>query len=249
MLIGGSVPSGYSDLVSLGPAEGTRFAGDDGAADPVISAALAEYSAGRAGEHAVLALVGAARLLVPVVPAPGAGPAEMVAPRLVGADGRLAVPAFTCVESMRRWRAEARPSPAATADVCRQALAEDAAVVLDVAGPVMLAIEGARLAAMAADQPVPGPEDDPDIARTVTAAVASAAPGAVARLRSGEPGSDLVVEVGLPPGPAAPGGEWASRLGEALADALGARLRRGFDLVVTRSVNEGGDGHATRQQS
>ena len=84
-------------------------AGDEGAADPSLAAALAAWDADpqpgtEAGVHA--ALVGA-RLLLPIVPLPAdadvpddASPAEMFRPTLIGQDGRPAAPAFTSVASM-----------------------------------------------------------------------------------------------------------------------------------------------------
>jgi type III secretion system (T3SS) SseB-like protein len=163
----------------------TRPAGDTGGADPAVTAALAAYAAGAATEHAVLTAVAASRLLVPVVavlaeaaddaavpPALasarfGSGSekeTEMALPTLIGNDGRKAVIAFTGTDTVMRWRADARPVPVPAARLWPAVAAEQAdAVVIDVAGPVPLVIEGARLRALAGGAPPPLPHEDPDI--------------------------------------------------------------------------------------
>src|SRR6516165_6893985 len=158
---------------------GQQFHGDRGAADPRVTAALAAYQAGQGSEQAALTALAAARLLVPVVAvlvdgtaAEGDKDSEMVLPTLIGRDGRPAVIAFTSLGALARWRPEARPVPAEADRVWRAAVADGCAVVIDVAGPVPLAVEGARLAALATGQPVPPPYDDPDVRAAVAAAVA-----------------------------------------------------------------------------
>jgi len=126
---------------------------DHGEPDPALSAALAAYAAApdERTEAAVLAALGGARLLVPVVAALGeaeTGPdglvrdksADMAAVLMRGRDGRTALLAFTGLESMRRWDPEARPVPV-PAHVAAQAALQDgaAALLVDVAGPVAYA--------------------------------------------------------------------------------------------------------------
>jgi hypothetical protein len=154
-----------------------RPAGDTGAADPAVTAALAAYAAGRAAEHVVLTAVAASRLLVPVVAvlteANDDGTekeTEMALPTLIGNDGRKAVIAFTGTDTVKRWRADARPVPVPAPNLWPAVAAEQAdAVVVDVAGPVPLVIEGARLRALANGAPPPLPHEDPDIRAEVAA--------------------------------------------------------------------------------
>src|SRR6202162_5786970 len=162
---------------------GPQFRGDRGAADPRVAAALAAYQAGQGSEQAALAALAAARLLVPVIAVLGSGPAtpqhgdkdsEMVLPTLIGRDGRPAVLAFSGLDALARWRPDARPVPAEADPVWRAAVGDGCAVVIDVAGPVPLAVEGARLAALAAGQPVPPPHEDPDVQAQVEAALTEA---------------------------------------------------------------------------
>ncbi|MEV4094968.1 SseB family protein [Streptosporangium saharense] len=136
--------------------------GDDGSADAAVSSALAAFSAGTADAGTVMAALGGARLLVPVVALLTESEvgehglrqekeSEMALPKLVGKDGRQAVLAFTGTGPLKLWRPDARPIQATTPQVCQAAVHEDAAaVVVDVAGPVPFVIEGAVLQAFAA---------------------------------------------------------------------------------------------------
>ncbi|MGH3247419.1 MAG: SseB family protein, partial [Trebonia sp.] len=133
----------------------SRPAGDTGGADAAVTAALAAYAAHQATEQAVLAAVAASRLLVPIVAVLAEANAdgteketEMALPTLIGNDGRKAVIAFTGTETVRRWRTDARPVAVPAERLWPAVAAEQAdAVVIDVAGPVPLVVEGARLRA------------------------------------------------------------------------------------------------------
>ncbi len=148
----------------------TRPAGDTGDADPAVTAILAAYQAGEATEHAALSAVAATRLLVPIVAVLAEAnddgtekETEMALPTLIGNDGRAAVIAFTSADALGRWRDDARPVPVPGPRLWAAARTEADAVVVDIAGPVPLIVEGARLAALAAGQPPPPAHEDPDI--------------------------------------------------------------------------------------
>jgi SseB protein N-terminal domain len=256
------------------------FRDDDGSADPRVAAALAAFGSGLGSEHAVLSALASSRLLVPIVARteetagepdgpggvqdhPGAGPgrasggdrgSEMSLPTLIGRDGRPAIPAFTCMDTLARWDAQARPVPAWAGQVCHAAVGSSCAVVVDVAGPVPLAIEGARLAALADGRPVPQPYQDPDVLAVVWAVAAGQPaitglrvtsgdrdPAAEARAVGDPPAdnsaSDLQVELTLAAGRSPAAGDDAARLvGRTLMEQLGGRLRRGITIAVTRSA-------------
>jgi hypothetical protein len=159
---------------------------------------------------------------------------EMALPTLIGQDGRPAIIAFTCVASLARWRADARPMPAEADRVWRAAVAERAAVVVDVAGPVPLVIEGARLDALAAGQQPPQPDEDPDVHAAIESVLAAEPMAVGARL--GPPVAagtkmDLHVQLLL-----APGGEPAvqrtavQRTAEQISAVLARRFRRGVEF-------------------
>ena len=222
---------------------GQQFHGDRGAADPRVTAALAAYQAGQGSEQAALTALAATRLLVPVLAVLTNGTAtqgdkdsEMMLPKLIGRDGRPAVIAFTSLDALARWRSEARPVPTEADRVWRAAVADGCAVVIDVAGPVPLAVEGARLAALAAGQPVPPPHEDPDVhaeVRAATAAEPAIAGFSLAPAR--EVGTDLAVTLRLAsPGPrrARENGPAVNRAAAGIATRLAARLRRGIEVIV-----------------
>lgn len=140
------------------------FPGDDGLASPVARRALAaavQEPAPTTYLRAVVALCGT-RLLVPVVAtATRLGEtvggltsdkeAEMSVVMLEADDGRRALLGFTGLDALQTWRADARPVPVTLDLAARTALDEGVATVLvDVAGPHPLAIDGEVLAALAA---------------------------------------------------------------------------------------------------
>jgi SseB protein N-terminal domain len=219
---------------------GQQFRHDRGDADPQVTAALAAYQAGRGSEQAALTALAGARLLVPVVAVLADGTAaggdknsEMVLPTLIGNDGRPAVLAFTGTGSLARWRRDARPVPAEAGRVWQAATADGCAVVIDVAGPVPLAVEGARLAALAAGQPVPPAYQDPDVRAEVEAAVA-AEPlitgfGLAAGTGEGDGAADLAVRLYLAAADWQPA---VNRAASRIAGRLAGRLRRGIEFSV-----------------
>jgi hypothetical protein len=67
-----------------------------------------------------------------------------------GADGRLALLAFTGTDALAHWDPQARPVPVA-AQVAAQSAIQDgaAALVVDLAGPVRFVVEGDDLRGLA----------------------------------------------------------------------------------------------------
>jgi hypothetical protein len=120
---------------------------DTGAADPALAAALAAYAEEPARESDVLAALAEARLLVPVVAELGESEvgddglvrdksADMATVLMRGADGRLALLAFTSLETLHRWDPDARPVPVPAPTAALAALQDGAeALLVDVAGP------------------------------------------------------------------------------------------------------------------
>lgn len=137
------------------------FAGDDGSAEPALSAALAAWRSGAATRADVIAVLQQSRLLVPVVAVLGeveydeAGLAhdktsDMATVLLQGADGRMALLAFSGTATLTAWNPEARPVPTATPLAAQAALQDGAAALLvDVAGPARFVVEGDDLRGLA----------------------------------------------------------------------------------------------------
>lgn len=127
--------------------QGSAYVDDDGSADAALATALAGYDAGAASYPEVLGVLAGARLLVPVVALLGeveTGPdglardksSDMAAVLLTGADGRLALLAFSDLAALAAWDPAARPVPVAAHLAAATAVQEGAhALVVDVAGP------------------------------------------------------------------------------------------------------------------
>ena len=243
---------------------------DRGDADPGAAAALRAFATGQGSEHAALSALASARLLIPVVAvlaepvasaehqamdgqvsAPGLHPgsalrrakvSEMALPTLVGQDGRTAVLAFTGLPALLAWRPDARPVPVPAGQLWRAAAGTADAGVVDVAGPVPLAVDGARLAALAAGRPAPPPHKDPDVLAAVAAAVAGEPVIAGFGLGAGEDGTDLTVELVLAAGhqPSSAGAqEVAGRAAARIMAAGGDRLRRGIAVAISAGGRPG----------
>jgi hypothetical protein len=238
-----------------------EFPGDDGAADPAVVAALTAYAAGQGSEYAALTALTGSRLLVPVVAvlaeADDQGTeksTEMALPTLVAEDGSRAVLAFTCLDALKRWRSDARPVPVPATSAWLAGTQEASAVVIDVAGPVPLAVDGARLAALAAGRPVPLPHQDPEVLAALHAAlereplivaaalstpdqrVAAAVDGAGrSELADGSPGGPAPDEQAGGPASPSPGADLALQVTLAAggdAAAAGAAVRRAADALL-----------------
>ncbi|WUH96385.1 SseB family protein [Spirillospora sp. NBC_00431] len=221
-----------------------QFPEDDGGADPRLCEALAGYAAGRVGAHVVLRRLRGTRLLVPIVAVlteeeetPPGGlrrekSSDMALPTLIGDDGRRGVLGFTCVETMKAWRADARPVAVGAADACRATLDEGAdALVVDVAGPVPFAVDGLRLHLLAEGRPVPPPHEDPDVLAAVEAAFGSDQSVSGVRVTEGE-STELAVRFAVVDGHDER--RTVQRVSDRLAELLRGRIVGGVELSVTR---------------
>lgn len=138
------------------------FPGDDGSVPPQVAEAMADYASDpRGSHHATLAVLQDSRLLVPVVAVLGEveyderglahdKTSDMATVLMRGRDGRMALLAFTGNEPMRRWNPEARPVPVSARQAAEAAVHDQAsALLVDVAGPTMLVVEGEDLSSLA----------------------------------------------------------------------------------------------------
>lgn len=197
---------------------GTGFDGDTGATDPRLLAAL------RSGdEQAAVRALAAARLLVPIVAAPGEGDeagTDMAAVTLRAPDGQQALPVFTGVEALAAWDAAARPTPVTAARAAQAAVAEHCDVmVVDVAADEPFVLRPSMVWALAQQRAWVPAHADP----VVQQAVSLAARGDEDVLAAVcEPGDDvepglLRIVLSVPPG------RTAEQL-QALATRIGERL-------------------------
>jgi len=162
-----------------------EFAGDDGTVAPELAAVVAAYDGGRASVRDVALVLATVRLMTPLVAVldevdestdglPREKSSHLASVSLVSADGSRGLLAFSSVQAMATWDPAARGIPALGAKVAAGALSEGAdAVLLDLAGPVRVAIDGALLRALGTGSTLPLPHADP----SVHAAVAKALTG------------------------------------------------------------------------
>jgi hypothetical protein len=141
----------------------SQFPDDDGTAAAQTRRALATAVAPDSPEDYLQAVAALCldRVLVPVVASAtklaqsdngisSDKEAEMSVVLLQSADGRRAMLAFTGMDALQSWNADARPVPV-TLDVAAQAAEADGAgaLLVDFAGPYPLVIEGDVLAGLA----------------------------------------------------------------------------------------------------
>ncbi|GCD93837.1 hypothetical protein EHYA_01488 [Embleya hyalina] len=220
----------------------TGFPDDDGSAHPALERALA---APEVDDEAVSRALCEARLLVPVVAilteeedvAPGElrreKSSDMAVPTIQGPDGRRALPAFTSVAALARWRADARPIPVEAARAAHAAYAEEAdTLLLDLAGPYPHEVSGSRLRAVAEGRAHLAPHRDPEVLGAVREAVHSESAVSAVYLTEGG-GNDLTLSLVAAASPVEVT-EAARRIVGRLAedDVVRARLDRGLDLAM-----------------
>ncbi len=143
-------------MATLGSSS-AAWAGDRGDPDPELRRLLASATDHEGYLSAVAALC-TARFLLPVIAvgddgAEGPDPdrrAELQAAMLERSDGRRALPAFTGVDALAAWRPDARPVPCRLDELAAAAVEQEAeAVLIDLAGPHPLVVEGELLAEVA----------------------------------------------------------------------------------------------------
>ena len=151
------------------------FPEDDGTADPTFASCLRDLAAGDVSGRQVVEALLASRLLVPVVAVlrdvetdesgrTREKTSDMATVTIEGRDGRRALPAFTCLETLSQWRSDARPVAVRAVDAAQAALSEGAdALVVDVGGPVPFVLEGPALRAVAEARPWLAPYEDPAV--------------------------------------------------------------------------------------
>jgi hypothetical protein len=140
----------------------TGFGDDDGTASASVTAALRAYDADPDARHReTLAVLQDARLLVPVVAVLGEvevgedglardKTSDMATVLMRGPGGRTALLAFTSMDALQAWRADARPVPVAVPAAAEAARHDGADTLLvDVAGPVRFVVQDEDLQALA----------------------------------------------------------------------------------------------------
>jgi hypothetical protein len=148
------------------PFEGRAFqenaaADDDGSADARLIEAVRRFHARDLGMPEVVAALGGARVLVPLVTDRGDEgigahgqlvdkTQELALVTVAAADGRTVLPVFSSVDTMRAWNPAARPIPVPAAQAALAAAAEQlGAIVLDPGSPTEFALRRTAFEALA----------------------------------------------------------------------------------------------------
>lgn len=184
------------------PAAPSPFAGDDGTAPPAFLAAHAAFAAGRSGPEEVVAVLQDIRLLVPLLPEPGATgehAAELALVTVAGPDGRRVLPAFSSTVALAAWNPSARPVPAPARQVALGAAADGTElVIVDPGSTTCFGLRRSALEALARGAAWSPPWLDPVVCAAL-AAPARAEPAVVdVTIGTDDPGSLLEgAEVGV----------------------------------------------------
>ena len=220
------------------------FADDDGSLHPDVAAVLR----GNSTPFDVVNALTRSRLLVPVVAvldeadeATGADKdSHMASVTLINADGRSGLLAFTSTASLQSWDEQARPVPVPGLSAAQAAIAEADALIIDVAGPSQIVIDGPGLRAMAEGREWLPPIEDEAVIDNVHASLALLASDGWVNVRI-DPSqtADFVVVLELPGG-GHPDGRSAQELADAAAQSLArnvilrSRLINGLQIGVDR---------------
>lgn len=158
----------------------TGFDDDSGAADAALGEALA---ADPRDEQLILQRLAGARLIVPIVAAPGEidesgdlaveKSTDMAVVTLTAPDGQRALPVFTSIAALATWDASARPSPVTSAKAAQAAVSERCDVmVLDLGGEQTFVLRPSMLWALAQEQTWLPAYADPFVQQAISRAVA-----------------------------------------------------------------------------
>lgn len=171
------------------PFEGRRFrenpaASDDGSAPAAVIDAIRRLRAGELGIEAVVAALHSERLLVPLMAVAGdegIGPygqkvdktQELSIVTVAGPDGRAVLPAFTSVDAMKAWDAEARPIPIQMSRIALAAAAEGTPlIVVDPGSETQTVLRSPAFRALATGEPWTPAFADPEVAQAFGDSVA-----------------------------------------------------------------------------
>jgi len=192
-------------------------AGDDGTAPPHVIEAIRRFRMREVGAPEVVAVLHAARLLVPLVAVRGDEGVgahgqlvdktqELSIVTVRGPDGRAVLPAFTSVAALQAWDPAARPIPIEAPRVALAAASEGTPlVVVDAGSDTEFAVRRPALRALATGERWLPSFEDPDVASAVEVAAREHPEVAAVDVGPGDPdarlsGPELLVGVGLRPG-------------------------------------------------
>jgi hypothetical protein len=211
------------------PWEGRHFdanphADDDGSADPRVIDAVQRFRGleltdpeRAAAQSAVIDAIASSRLLMPLIAEAGdtgVGPNGLVVDKtqelslvtVAGPEGQKVMPAFTSVDAMKIWRADARPVPVEARRAALAAVAEGITwLVLDPQSPMEFVIRRPAVEALAKGERWMPAHIDEDLIALFEASVSIDPSVRSIRMVAGDPDArgtseDVVLQVELVPG-------------------------------------------------
>ena len=198
-------------------------ADDDGSADPLVISALELFRSydpsapqRAAAQAAAVGAIARSRLLVPLVAEAGDEglganglvvdkTQELALVTVAGPDGQKVLPAFTSVDAMTKWRADARPVPVDARRAALAAVAEGVAwIVIDPQSPTEFVIRRPAVRAIAQGHAWRPNHADPDLHAVFEKSVAADPYVRSIRMVPGDPdargfGEELILQVVLVP--------------------------------------------------
>jgi hypothetical protein len=183
---------------------GTGFGDDRGEPDPRLLAAVRDP--GREAE--LVAAVAGARLLVPIVAAPGdvdttgelavEKSTDMAAVTLTSPDGQRALPVFSSIAALARWDGAARPVPVTSARAAQAAVSERCDVMLlDLGAEHAQVLRPSMVWALAQEREWLPAHEDPFVAAALSRAVEDEPDVVTCTGEAGEPAGAGVLRVVL----------------------------------------------------
>lgn len=189
-----------------------QWSNDDGSCPPALAKALE----GEVLLEEVVAALRSQRLLVPLIAQLGEGElgpnglvvdksADLSIVAVRTPDGGSAIPAFSSVSAMSRWRSDARPVPVPVEKLALAAIAEGHnRIVLDPASNSVV-LRRPALAHLAQNLPWTSPSNNPELTALVAEAVEAFGEISACKLMDGDPhgdlsGAELVLVLKLTPG-------------------------------------------------
>lgn len=161
------------------------FSSDNGEADPELLKALLDFKSASSNQIEVLDAFANARVLIPLIAALGETgegahghkvdkSAELSIVSVRTPDNQIALPAFTSVQSMLRWNAQARPVPNNGRTVALAAVSEgNTRIVLDPGSETEFVIRRPALEAVAQGLPWVSPNLNLEVIGIVDSALES----------------------------------------------------------------------------
>lgn len=197
--------------------EPNPHANDDGSADPALLEIIEDFKAGKALAEAVLAAIGGARLLVPLVANLGeAGEgahgqivdksADLSIVSVQSPDGQVALPVFSSVTAMQVWNPKARPVPIETPRVALAAASEkNTRIILDPGSPTQFVVRQNAYQFLARQLPWIHPSRDPEVKAAFKSAIDAEPAVENYAIQDGDPaaaltGPEVLVYLKLTPG-------------------------------------------------